>query len=45
MNHSSNDAYLEYFLNQRRMPAPAVKRDRPRRRSVWSRAQKSVSAR
>ena len=42
---NNNDAYLEYFLSNRRMPAPAVKRDRNRRRSVWSRAQKALSAR
>ena len=42
---SNNDVYLEYFLSNRRMPAPAVKRDRPRRRSLWARTQKAVSAR
>ncbi len=43
---NNNDVYLEYFLSNRRMPAPAVKRDRSRRRSsVWSRAQKALSAR
>lgn len=42
----NNDAYLEYFLSNRRMPAPSVSRDRSRRRaSVWSRAQKALSAR
>ena len=43
--HNNNDAYLEYFLSNRRMPAPAVRRERPRRPSVWSRAQKALSAR
>ena len=42
---NNNDAYLEYFLSNRRMPAPAVKRERSHRRSVWSRAQKALSAR
>ena len=42
---NNNDAYLEYFLSNRRMPAPAVRRDRPRRRSVWARAQKALAAR
>ena len=42
---NNNAVYLEYFLSNRRMPAPAVKRDRPARRSVWSRAQKAFSAR
>ena len=42
---NNNDVYLEYFLSNRRMPAPAVKRDRGRRRSVWTRAQKALSAR
>ncbi len=41
---NNNDAYLEYFLSNRRMPAPAVKRNRSRR-SVWTRAQKALSAR
>ena len=42
---NNNDAYLEYFLSNRRMPAPAQKRERGTRRSVWSRAQKALSAR
>ena len=43
---TNNDAYLEYFLSNRRMPAPSVTRDRSRRRpSVWARAQKVLSAR
>lgn len=41
----NNDVYLEYFLSNRRMPAPTVRRERTRRRSVWSRAQKALSAR
>jgi hypothetical protein len=43
---NNNDAYLEYFLSNRRMPAPAVRRERTRRRhGVWARAQKALSAR
>ena len=43
---TNNDAYLEYVLSNRRMPAPSVTRDRGRRRrTVWARAQKALSAR
>ena len=42
---TNNDAYLEYFLSNRRMPAPSITRDRRARRSVWTRAQKAFSAR
>jgi len=42
----NNDAYLEYFLSQPRMPAPAVRRERSsRRESMWTRARKARSAR
>jgi hypothetical protein len=40
----NNDVYLTYFLNQRRMPAPSVKRERTGH-SVWSRARKALATR